>query len=92
MPELPEVEVVRRGLDQWVTGRTVAAVEVHTRLAAPEPGTYLLGGSGLGTLRLTLDDQVAFDTVTELPTGADPVEALMRPPQRCRPPRRRCRS
>src|SRR3712207_6754641 len=29
MPELPEVEVVRRGLDQWVTGRTVAAVEVH---------------------------------------------------------------
>jgi formamidopyrimidine-DNA glycosylase len=29
MPELPEVEVVRRGLDQWVTGRTVASVEVH---------------------------------------------------------------
>jgi beta-glucosidase len=60
----------------------VAAVEVHTRLHASESGTYLLGGSGLGTLRLTLDNQVAFDTVTELPTGADPVEALMRPPQR----------
>jgi beta-glucosidase len=59
-----------------------AAVEVHTRLHASESGTYLLGGSGLGTLRLTLDNQVAFDTVTELPTGADPVEALMRPPQR----------
>src|SRR3712207_2083667 len=29
MPELPEVEVVRRGLEQWVAGRTVAAVEVH---------------------------------------------------------------
>ena len=29
MPELPEVEVVRRGLEQWVTGRTVATVEVH---------------------------------------------------------------
>ncbi len=29
MPELPEVEVVRRGLDRWVAGRTVAAVEVH---------------------------------------------------------------
>ena len=27
MPELPEVEVVRRGLEQWVAGRTVAAVE-----------------------------------------------------------------
>jgi formamidopyrimidine-DNA glycosylase len=29
VPELPEVEVVRRGLEQWVTGRTVATVEVH---------------------------------------------------------------
>ncbi|RBY86317.1 bifunctional DNA-formamidopyrimidine glycosylase/DNA-(apurinic or apyrimidinic site) lyase [Blastococcus sp. TF02A-30] len=29
MPELPEVEVVRRGLAQWVAGRTIAAVEVH---------------------------------------------------------------
>ena len=29
MPELPEVEVVRRGLEQWVAGRTVAAVEVR---------------------------------------------------------------
>jgi formamidopyrimidine-DNA glycosylase len=29
VPELPEVEVVRRGLDRWVTGRTVSAAEVH---------------------------------------------------------------
>jgi formamidopyrimidine-DNA glycosylase len=29
VPELPEVEVVRRGLEQWVAGRVVAAVEVH---------------------------------------------------------------
>ncbi len=29
MPELPEVEVVRRGLARWVTGRTIAEVEVH---------------------------------------------------------------
>jgi formamidopyrimidine-DNA glycosylase len=29
MPELPEVEVVRRGLEQWVAGRTVATVEVR---------------------------------------------------------------
>lgn len=28
MPELPEVEVVRRGLAQWVTGRDIAAVDV----------------------------------------------------------------
>ncbi len=29
MPELPEVEVVRRGLERWVAGRTIATVEVH---------------------------------------------------------------
>ncbi len=34
MPELPEVEVVRRGLDRWVTGRTVRDAEVlHPRAA-----------------------------------------------------------
>jgi formamidopyrimidine-DNA glycosylase len=32
VPELPEVEVVRRGLERWVAGRTVEAVEVlHPR-------------------------------------------------------------
>jgi formamidopyrimidine-DNA glycosylase len=29
MPELPEVEVVRRGLQRWVTGRTISTVEVR---------------------------------------------------------------
>ncbi|MEH0981129.1 bifunctional DNA-formamidopyrimidine glycosylase/DNA-(apurinic or apyrimidinic site) lyase [Micromonospora sp. CPCC 205556] len=29
MPELPEVETVRQGLAQWVTGRRIAAVEVR---------------------------------------------------------------
>ncbi|TFV60425.1 bifunctional DNA-formamidopyrimidine glycosylase/DNA-(apurinic or apyrimidinic site) lyase [Mycobacterium sp. PS03-16] len=29
MPELPEVEVVRRGLDAHVTGKSIAAVRVH---------------------------------------------------------------
>ena len=34
MPELPEVEVVRRGLDRWVVGRHVADAEVlHPRAA-----------------------------------------------------------
>ena len=28
MPELPEVEVVRRGLSRWAAGRTITAVEV----------------------------------------------------------------
>jgi formamidopyrimidine-DNA glycosylase len=32
MPELPEVETVRRGLERWAAGRTVAAVDVlHPR-------------------------------------------------------------
>ncbi|MFI1334423.1 bifunctional DNA-formamidopyrimidine glycosylase/DNA-(apurinic or apyrimidinic site) lyase [Streptomyces sp. NPDC020845] len=32
MPELPEVEVVRRGLERWISGRTVAEVQVlHPR-------------------------------------------------------------
>jgi len=32
MPELPEVEVVRRGLERWTAGRTIAAVEaLHPR-------------------------------------------------------------
>jgi len=70
-PELPMAEV--------------AAVEVHTRLGAPEAGSWLLGASGLGTLRLTVAGRVAFDTVTELPAGADPVEGMMRPPQRSVP-------
>ncbi|MEU6329270.1 bifunctional DNA-formamidopyrimidine glycosylase/DNA-(apurinic or apyrimidinic site) lyase [Streptomyces sp. NPDC047049] len=29
MPELPEVEVVRRGLERWVSGRTIDEVEVR---------------------------------------------------------------
>ena len=34
MPELPEVEVVRRGLDRWVSGRTVLDARVlHPRAA-----------------------------------------------------------
>src|SRR5918997_6850351 len=32
MPELPEVETVRAGLDKWVVGRTIAAVQIsHPR-------------------------------------------------------------
>ncbi|MFD4524263.1 bifunctional DNA-formamidopyrimidine glycosylase/DNA-(apurinic or apyrimidinic site) lyase [Streptomyces sp. NPDC058470] len=50
MPELPEVEVVRRGLERWVSGRVVQAVEVrHPRavrrhLAGPEAFAKALAG------------------------------------------------
>ncbi|MBF9067322.1 bifunctional DNA-formamidopyrimidine glycosylase/DNA-(apurinic or apyrimidinic site) lyase [Streptacidiphilus fuscans] len=54
MPELPEVEVVRRGLDRWVSGRTVASVEVlHPRAvrrhaAGPDDFVAQLRGRALG--------------------------------------------
>ncbi|MER5894435.1 bifunctional DNA-formamidopyrimidine glycosylase/DNA-(apurinic or apyrimidinic site) lyase [Streptomyces sp. NPDC001876] len=49
MPELPEVEVVRRGLERWVTGRTVDEVEVlHPRAVR----RHLAGGQDFAA-RLT---------------------------------------
>ncbi|MER5353882.1 bifunctional DNA-formamidopyrimidine glycosylase/DNA-(apurinic or apyrimidinic site) lyase [Kitasatospora sp. NPDC002551] len=54
MPELPEVEVVRRGLANWVAGRTVAGVEVlHPRAVRRQPAgaadfTARLTGTTLG--------------------------------------------
>ncbi|GAA1371208.1 bifunctional DNA-formamidopyrimidine glycosylase/DNA-(apurinic or apyrimidinic site) lyase [Streptomyces beijiangensis] len=69
MPELPEVEVVRRGLERWVAGRTVAGVEVlHPRavrrhLAGGEDFADALKGHRFGVARrrgkylwLPLDD------------------------------------
>ncbi|MBB5828193.1 bifunctional DNA-formamidopyrimidine glycosylase/DNA-(apurinic or apyrimidinic site) lyase [Micromonospora carbonacea] len=50
MPELPEVETVRQGLAQWVTGRRIAGVEVrHPRavrrhLAGPAHFADVLAG------------------------------------------------
>lgn len=43
MPELPEVEVVRRGLAHWTTGRVISDVQVlHPRAVRRHPG----GGAG----------------------------------------------
>jgi len=39
MPELPEVEVVRRGVDQWVVGRTISEIKVlHPRAVRRQVG------------------------------------------------------
>ncbi|WP_405450562.1 bifunctional DNA-formamidopyrimidine glycosylase/DNA-(apurinic or apyrimidinic site) lyase [Streptomyces achromogenes] len=57
MPELPEVEVVRRGLERWVAHRTVADTEVlHSRavrrhLAGPDDFAHRLKGHHIGTPR-----------------------------------------
>ncbi|MFF7156497.1 bifunctional DNA-formamidopyrimidine glycosylase/DNA-(apurinic or apyrimidinic site) lyase [Streptomyces sp. NPDC008139] len=54
MPELPEVEVVRRGLSRWVSGRTVETATVfHPRavrrhLAGPEDFAARLKGAAMG--------------------------------------------
>ncbi|MFF9057208.1 bifunctional DNA-formamidopyrimidine glycosylase/DNA-(apurinic or apyrimidinic site) lyase [Streptomyces sp. NPDC101213] len=54
MPELPEVEVVRRGLERWVAHRTVAGAEVlHPRavrrhLAGADDFTHRLEGHRIG--------------------------------------------
>jgi formamidopyrimidine-DNA glycosylase len=58
MPELPEVETIRRGLDRWVTGRRVRDVEVHhpravrRHVAGPDDFAAALAGRTLaGALR-----------------------------------------
>src|SRR4029079_4232614 len=69
MPELPEVEVVRRGLAAHVTGRTISAVRVHhpravrrheagpAALTARLLDARITGTGGRGKyLWLTLDD------------------------------------
>ncbi|MFE5123058.1 bifunctional DNA-formamidopyrimidine glycosylase/DNA-(apurinic or apyrimidinic site) lyase [Streptomyces sp. NPDC056669] len=76
MPELPEVEVVRRGLERWVSGRTVAEVQVlHPRavrrhLGGPEDFAARLRGRRTGIVRrrgkylwLPFDDDAAAEAV-----------------------------
>ncbi|GAA0721745.1 bifunctional DNA-formamidopyrimidine glycosylase/DNA-(apurinic or apyrimidinic site) lyase [Dactylosporangium roseum] len=73
MPELPEVETVRRGLDKWVSGRRIATVEVlHPRAIRRHlPGSAhfadVLAGRRVGAvmrrgkyLWLPLDDEDAL--------------------------------
>ncbi|WP_370347488.1 bifunctional DNA-formamidopyrimidine glycosylase/DNA-(apurinic or apyrimidinic site) lyase [Catenulispora sp. EB89] len=54
MPELPEVEVVRRGLERWAVGRTVATAEVlherATRRHADGPEAFAAHVAGLTLL------------------------------------------
>jgi formamidopyrimidine-DNA glycosylase len=49
VPELPEVETVRAGLQRWVAGRTVAAVEIRH----PRAVRRHIGGAGDLAARLT---------------------------------------
>ena len=73
MPELPEVEVVRRGLDRWVRERTIESVEVldprsvrrhvggPVDFAAVLPGLAVVGASRRGKyLWLPLSNSMAL--------------------------------
>ena len=68
-------------LVEGVPAVDVAAIEIRARIRTDAPGEYVVGCSGLGRFRLTIEGREAFDTTLALPAGADPAEALMRPPQ-----------
>lgn len=67
---------------EGIAARDVAWVEVRARLRATLAGTYRVGGSGVGRIRLAVAGEEVYDSRFGLPWGADVVEALMIPPQR----------
>lgn len=83
MPELPEVEVVRRGLATWVRGRTIEAVEVV------DPRSVRRHAAGPADFAGNLEGATVTDVVRrgkflwlplvdgEIPEGAQPQVALM---------------
>ncbi len=46
MPELPEVETVRRGLEPWLTGAKIEKVTLQPRQLALSVSRRLGGGAG----------------------------------------------
>lgn len=68
-----------------VTREELAAIEVRALLRATEPGTYLVGSSGVGDHRLHVGAEPVYEATLALPPGTDVVEAMMTPPQRVHP-------
>lgn len=60
MPELPEVEVVRRGISRWAAGRTVETVTVHDprSLRRHALGAQLAEPARLASFAVALDQQI----------------------------------
>jgi formamidopyrimidine-DNA glycosylase len=79
MPELPEVEVVRRGLARWIAGRTVTGVSVpdprsirrHT-LGTEDFRGNLLGATVLDVVRR---GKFLWMPLTDSPSGAPVMDA-----------------
>jgi beta-glucosidase len=59
----------------------VAVVEATARLRTDEAGEYLVGASGVGRYRLSLDGAEQFDVRLDLPPDADLADSVMAPPQ-----------
>jgi beta-glucosidase len=64
---------------------SVGKLEIHCVITATVAGSYQLGVSALGRLKMLVSGTEAFDVELELPEGADIVEALMTPPQQIVP-------
>jgi beta-glucosidase len=60
----------------------VAAIELNTRLLADTSGEWTVGCSGVGDFELTLGGTTRFAGPIDLPPGSEPIDAMMRPPQR----------
>lgn len=81
MPELPEVEVVRRGLERWIAGRTI------TNVSVPDPRSIRRHSLGVADFRGNLEGATVVDVVRRgkflwLPlsddgTAAEPHTALV---------------
>lgn len=79
MPELPEVEVVRRGLASWVRGRTITGVDIL------DPRSVRRHAAGPEDLRGNLEGAVVTDVVRRgkflwMPLLEDPASRPVSPP------------
>lgn len=59
----------------------IGSIVLETTLRADREGDYRIGSAGVGRFVLEIDGEIGYDERVHLPEGADPVEALMRPPQ-----------
>ena len=73
---------------RWMNGfglpdpaEPITRLEIGCVIRATDAGTYQLGVSGLGQVRLRLDGAELFDITLTAPEGADVAELLMAPPQ-----------
>lgn len=80
MPELPEVEVVRRGVERWVVGRRVEAVQVldprSVRRHEPGPASFARELNGAVVADAVRRGKFLWLPLTG-PAGATPREALL---------------